>query len=719
MTEINDVTISGDNAVSAFGNTVSGDLYMNIRAERARRVMGLAEEEIRDRVAGYVRVRNHDLIVEALRRDRVVALAGPKGAGVTTTAVAALRELRPELPIIPFSSAETRDTDWSVERGYLLRAADEDDESRLRSCKESVRASPGSCLLMVGTAAEVRRSAEFLQPIIVEPPAADAVYRRRLDVRGLGGTEWPGWPRAAELLKNASPGDARRLADLVWETGDATEAERAYLRWAEQLRAWFAESSGLRDQTLLIAAAAITPATESRVYGAALSLARHLRINVEGGGLAWCPSGALSELLGADRVDDRLEFRRYGYASTVLRHVCQDYPLVRTDLLAWLSELPADEAVMLDAALQRRVAAVFADLAADNDMPAWIFRIARGWADRGNADLAYLALAGTCLHPGVGGRVRRQLYEWSTERQTRQTLKLVIVRVCQELGRTYPSIAMTRLKHLAKSGNDQVRAEVADAAADLARVHGEEVFKAALGWCGAAAGSDSEQDAARLAATALRILLDMPDGVGPERAAAVLGAVQRLAVCGDTVRSAALAAALRLASGHRDAVVGAALGWARAGDGPPPYGKQLALFGAALFLELAAERGADGLALVLTGPGAVAPAPCAPAWSVMLAVEVGTDAGFGGVPDTVMLWLDTAAARPDLRPKIVSLFAAVAEQEPERRTLMVELARAWAGTRRDHRGIRDDLLMRLLMPEWKRLLLVLWVTLRRRATGEG
>ncbi|MEU8343832.1 hypothetical protein SAMN05443665_101191 [Actinomadura meyerae] len=715
-----DVTIIGDGTQNAIGNTVSRDLIMHFHAGRARSTMGLSESEIADRVAGYVRAGNHDLIVDVLRRDRVVALAGDEGAGVTTTAVAAARELRPDLPVRPLSSAEDdAEEDWSVDCVYLVRAADEDDASRLRSRLEVVLGRSRGIVLVVGTAAELRRFAEFLRPVPVQPPSADAVYRRRLDVCGLGGTQWPHWGRAADLLKGASPADGRRLADLVRETGDAGEAERAYREWEEQLRGWFADYPDLRNRALLIAAAAIAPAGESSVYGAALSLARHLRINVEGGGLAWCPSAELSDLLGADREDDRILFRRHGYASSVLRHACRDYPLVRTDLLAWLSELPTDEAVGLDAPLQRRVATVFADLAAAADLPSFIRPTVSEWARRGLADLAYLALVGTCLHPVVGGRVRRFLYEWSKERGTPQTLKLTIVRVCQVLGGTYPSVALTRLKHLAANGDQQVRDEVVDAAVELAAAHGEEVAKAALAWCGAAARFTSERDAARLAGVALRVLLALPDGAGPPRAGAVLDAVARLAVCGPGVRAVALEAALRLAQVHRGAVLRAALVWAGAGDDPSPMGGRLSMFGAELFLKLAGLRGADGLAAVLTGPGAVEPTACASAWSALLAMETLARAGREGVPEAIMLWLDTAEARPDLRPRIVGLFTSVAVRDPASRALMVELARAWAGNARDRRGIRDDVLVVLLLPEWKRLLLMVWVEVRRRVLGGG
>lgn len=724
MTAIDDVTITGDGSQNAFGNTVSRDLVLNqLSFVRARPSMVLSRGEIDDRAAGYVPARNHDVIMNVLQRDRVVALAGPAGAGVTTTAIAALRELRPRLPIRLFSTGEDDVEEISgAEHGYLIRAADEE-ESRLRSCLEAVRTS-GGFLLVVGTEAEQRRFAGFLPAIRVQPPPADAVYRRRLERLGLGGTHWPDWPRAVELLKEASPGDARRLADLVTEIGVPREVERAYLGWKEELRGWFAEHRELRDQSLFIAAATIAPADETSVYGAALSLARELGIRIEGGGLVWCPSPGLLGLLGAEREDGRLVFRRPGYAASVLRHVWDDYPLARGDLLSWLSSLPTDGVVVLDPGLRRKLVEVFADLAAEHGAVEKIVRTAEAWAGDGEADLAYVALARTCLHPLVGGRVRRMLYEWSRFRYAPQTLKLTVARVCEVLGETHVTIALTRLKHLVTHGNEQVRDEVLDVARALAGLHPREVAAAAAEWCRTAPRLRAEQDGLRRAQAGLRLLLDLlPDGPArggpyPRDVLDCIGYFARGG--GERLRPVALEAALEMARHHRGAVLGAALAWAGNADGRP-YDEAMprAELATSLFLQLAAERDAGGLAVTLTGPAAVRPAACAPAWCAAVVAETGKAAVDDAFLDVAGLWLNTAVARPDLRRGIVRLFVTAAGGDPARRSLLVGLVHVWADARRERRDVRDDVLMELLMPEWRRLLLVLWVSLRRMLVGGG
>ncbi|HET9319317.1 MAG TPA: hypothetical protein VFO27_06065, partial [Bryobacteraceae bacterium] len=310
-------------------------------------------------------------------------------------------------------------------------------------------------------------------------------------VTARGPTEWAHWEQAAVLLEDALPADAWRLADLAAQAdqrgGDIAarqvEVAHAYRRWEEDLRGWFAEHREPHERALLVAAATLpSAAEEAYIYAAASSLAQRLQIDINGGGLAWCPVTGLGALLEAEQEDGRIVFRRIGYAKSALRHALADYPLARPDLLAWLEELPTGEAATYK--MGNAVAETFADLAAEHDAAEYITRAARAWGHDGLADLAFIALSRTCLHPRVGGLVRRALYDWSRTASTPQTLKLTIARTCEPLGQTYPSIALTRLKHLATYGNSQVATEIVVTARALANQgHREEVLTAALDWC--------------------------------------------------------------------------------------------------------------------------------------------------------------------------------------------------------------------------------------------
>lgn len=517
------IDIDGDFAQVAVGNTVDGDLVQNMTTfVRGRPSMYLGSAEVADRVACYVPARNHDFVVKALHVNHAVVLSGSRGSGRETTAIAAINQLRPGIPIRRFSLEDEDAEEIDARRacGYLIRTED-GGLTRLGRCAEAVRASGG--YLAVVAEREIQRPAvALLSCIHVEPPLPVQVYRRRVIVRGL--TEWPHWDQAAVLLEAALPADARRLADLVAQAdqrgGDITarqaEVAHAYRGWEEELRGWFGEHREPQERALLVAAATLpSAAEEAYVYAAALSLAQRLQIDMNGGGLAWCPVTGLRALLGAEQEDGRIVFRRIGYANSALGHALADYPLARPDLLAWLAALPTGVAAAHGTG--NMVAETFADLAAEHGAVECITETARSWGHDDLADLAFIALSRTCLHPRVGAQVRRALYDWSRTARTPQTLKLTIARVCEPLGQTYPPIALTRLKHLATYGNRQVVSEVIVTARALAyQGHHEEVLSAALGWC-ADNNQESLADRAqqRRRKAGARLFLELASSVAP------------------------------------------------------------------------------------------------------------------------------------------------------------------------------------------------------------
>jgi hypothetical protein len=72
---VENVEVSGAEAQAAIGNTVNGDLVQQqIRIVRGRPRMVMTEDQIVERVTGYVTAHNHDEIVETLHRFRAVAV---------------------------------------------------------------------------------------------------------------------------------------------------------------------------------------------------------------------------------------------------------------------------------------------------------------------------------------------------------------------------------------------------------------------------------------------------------------------------------------------------------------------------------------------------------------------------------------------------------------------------------------------------------------------
>lgn len=488
------VEVEGDGPV-AIGNIVGRDIIQKSWTfVRGRPAMYLGPAEIARRMGAYVAALNYDLIVKALEVDHAVVLSGPTGCGREITAIAAMREFGSVMPIRRFS-LEDEDAAEIAEKepcGYLVHAAD--GLAGLARCAEMIRARDGY-LAVIGEENQARIN--WLASFAVEPPEAVQVYRRWVTSAGLG--SWADWADATLLLESALPGDARRLARLVEEIArdDIDVAEQrdqvasAYRGWSTELRHWFREHQKPHDRALLVAASALAPATENSVYAAAADLAERLHVNVYGAGLAWCPVTELGALLDEHRGSSQIVFHRLGFAESTLRHTIADYPLARRDLLTWLAALVTES--LAGSRPRVSLAGTFADVAAEHGEADCIVQTARTWAETDNSDPdfnanpAYIAVSRTCLHPLVGSRIRRAMYEWSRVTRLPPTLKLTIAQVCEVLGQTYPSVALTRLKHLATRGNPQVTEQVKQTARLLAKSgHYTEVLRAVMAWCAAA-----------------------------------------------------------------------------------------------------------------------------------------------------------------------------------------------------------------------------------------
>ncbi|MBO0802136.1 MAG: hypothetical protein J2P25_03555 [Nocardiopsaceae bacterium] len=501
-----DVDVDGDFAQVAAGNRVGRDLIQQYYAiMRGQPATHLGSTEVALRMACYVPARNHGEVVRLLGLAHAVVLTGRLGSGRETTAIAAMRELRPGVRIRRFllEKEDIEEIGHGNPCGYLIRVAEDTELSRLGGCADAVRDS-GGYLAVIADRELTDPGAGSLPRVPVEPPQPLPVYRRWITEKHRL-PEWAGWGRAGDLLEGALPAEAVRLADLIARVDRGggslekrqAEVASAYLGWEEELRDWFGRNPRPHDRALLIAAATLpSGADEGYVYAAASSLARQLPMEVNGGGLGWWPVTGLRSLLETQSENGTIVFHRVGYAESALRHALTDYPLARTDLLTWLSELPTREAGEHGKA--NEVAETFAGLAAEHGAADHVTAAVRRWGQEGRAELAFIALSLTSTHQRVGGRVRRALYEWSRDAATPQTLKLTIAQVCELIGREYPSVALTRLKHLATRGDDQVRDEVIATSLALADAgHRRTVTASALDWC-AETSEESETSEERL-----------------------------------------------------------------------------------------------------------------------------------------------------------------------------------------------------------------------------
>ena len=128
-----DVDIDGEFAQVAVGNTVNGDLVQQQNTfVRGQPPMYLSSAEVSARVACYMPAPNHELVVKELRQNQAAGLVGPEGSGRATMAIAAMRQLQPDLPIRWFS-LEDDDAERGRCRGCM----------RLPRLRRGLAASPG------------------------------------------------------------------------------------------------------------------------------------------------------------------------------------------------------------------------------------------------------------------------------------------------------------------------------------------------------------------------------------------------------------------------------------------------------------------------------------------------------------------------------------------------------------------------------------------------
>jgi hypothetical protein len=217
------IEVDAPDSQNVIGALVSGDVVQTQNTfVRGQPPMYLSTSEVAERLACYVPARNHKAIVRGLDTNRAVILTGPRGSGRETTAIAAIRQLRPDIQFRRFSLEDEDTEEIRMRRasGYLIHAED-GGLTHLARCTEIVRANDG--YLVVIAEREIRVASGLLQEIQLEHPDPVQVYQSHVAFRGLVG--WARWEGAADLLRTALPADARRLADLATQvarrhTGD-------------------------------------------------------------------------------------------------------------------------------------------------------------------------------------------------------------------------------------------------------------------------------------------------------------------------------------------------------------------------------------------------------------------------------------------------------------------------------------------------------------------
>ncbi|WP_438388663.1 HEAT repeat domain-containing protein [Actinopolyspora saharensis] len=302
-----------------------------------------------------------------------------------------------------------------------------------------------------------------------------------------------------ERLERLWPPQVAEMAEAVSDRIDRDESPEEALKsvldseshvWTSTLRQEIErrQQEGNFDWLgLLLAAAVLEGATAQHIVDASGQLLRCNELDVEQPVPLLRPSPVtkLFELTKEYFDPDGRQFPTPGFGPHVLRHFWSDHPDLHEPMLTWLGGLP-HKIRDLDSSEMERIADRVAELAEEGGASIAL-RIARTWGrasldkdpkkappsttqvGRYQRSIAVRLLTNTAMHSTLGREVRQRLLAWSRDR-TNIEIQLLTAEVCAGIGQSFPRIALTRLKHLANSEDDRVRAAVLDA---VRRIGGE------------------------------------------------------------------------------------------------------------------------------------------------------------------------------------------------------------------------------------------------------
>ncbi|SFD58618.1 hypothetical protein [Streptomyces aidingensis] len=478
----------------------------------------------------------------------IVVLAGDPGTGRRTTALRVLRKAG-----VPGKRICDLLPDWDTPRaaqiphgpgdGYVLDLSDysslpkdfyrglaEYRTGTLRSVVRgpaAVREEPGPepeearTLLVILVTHGTWNPAEAPAVPRIEParPPAPEVARAHLRLLSEERREWLEHEKLAGLLdENTAPRDAARLARIIagCPGDDPGRAAEQYRNWRSTVTTWFRDNAGqagLRYRALMVAAALLDGAPAPVVLAAAESLYRMDAQAPPGALLAGQDLQTRLDVIEAQRDGDRILLgkARPGIALGVLDHVWRELPEVRELLLDWMAKISESGGIAvrhLDL-IADRLTHLAAGLAGET-----VLDLALTWIGKGGEQHRRLAagvLGRLATHPRTGAEVRRRLYDWARNKGTPEELCRAVAEVCAgELGRTYPQVALTRLRLLAGRPDGRAAGAVADAVRALAGsspARREGMLEVAVRW------AEDEDPAVRLSgARVFLALVELPGG---------------------------------------------------------------------------------------------------------------------------------------------------------------------------------------------------------------
>jgi hypothetical protein len=464
---------------------VYGDFYNVVREPLAAHALG--SEDIKAARDVYVKVSVWDDAVKMAKAGNLVGLLGAPGSSRWITAVDVAAELRltPSLlELDPDDRSKSLPADSAT--CYLLDLATADElvtpglGVRLRDHARALGA-VGSRLIVLATQ-QLWRACGWAAnddwvPVSSPPPLE--VFRAHLAHMRIAerADAWAGSPQMVAALSGVTSADAVWLATLVDaavrrglpSTEALDEVLQAYRDWPESISELLVTTAGEDDgyaRALAVAVAVLEQSPAARVFASADILARAAGVTRSpGAGLVGPGATAMLSSVNAGlTADDCVYFPRIGYGSALLDHMWRDRHRFRLQLREWFAAAPRD--VGADAVW----APAIARLAVRHRDPELVIEVAESWASGTTNALAVQALSDAAISDEAGPTVRRRLYYWATHGNAAGRHELTADVCGGEMGRRYPRIALTRLRHLATLGTDAVRRKVVAAVVALAVV---------------------------------------------------------------------------------------------------------------------------------------------------------------------------------------------------------------------------------------------------------
>jgi hypothetical protein len=469
--------------------------YETVQETVRRRVRSVTDEVERQLEPRFVAPPGWDDARRLLLERRTVLLRGEPGSGRRSAALRLLGECRgpdsghiQELPWEPDEAGiQLLDPADVAVGGRLILDLSEASDRRLHAVQKELETFRGTVLEQRAFLVVVLRAhwlhivRDEFQSLVVtlERPDAAEVLRRHLEVDGIRCA--PGEIEKATHAIGVREVAIREIARLALLAGQARAADPAasiedLLKRAQEalsdrsgeVAAWVKNHPSAPARGLLLATAMFSGKPGDAVFTADRRLLEVLHCELgELHELQLPDLGSRLERIGAEMdAEGRVRFTSLNYANAVRAHFWTHFPGLRDGFREWIIRcggLPHAD---------RRLVERFGEQVLRVGRPEDLIAAARAWATTGSAKAQ---LAQTALEHGLtdrrwAARFRRQLYDWSLERNLHAQLAYAVILACTSvLAGSWPGPAMVRLHHLmTRHQNAEIVQAAEDALVELA-----------------------------------------------------------------------------------------------------------------------------------------------------------------------------------------------------------------------------------------------------------